>query len=596
MFCITWITAVHFITFCIYFALAVLMVNDGLKDLTRRYLFIILALLSIGSINRMLLQNPCTNPEFASNVNTYFGFAWRGLSVFTLLFIVVFSGFFSKKAGKITAVFAAAYFITAFFLHVNGHANVVIKKDFGFMTAMREDGWGKGMSVIEDTCDYLAVALLLASAIFNIDIIRKRQSIIMFAGIALSVLFVHGFKLINHGFFTNADNVSVLPGFISVVVAMRIYGLAESTRAAAHASVFGASFEMMAFLNAAGKIEDANPAFRAICPECFSSGNKPLLGDLLGADEAVKILHRLGETGELKGYDICVDAQGKVIQGLLSGHVMKKAGVIYGYVLMIMDITRIKEAEEELISYRDHLEEMIKERTKELDEANASLRIRVRTSEDFIKASHHDIMEPIRAISKMLQLAIKRDGTMNPETMSLINDSVKYTGRLESLIYDIREYTAIEGGRETHRNFSLKEAVDEALMEMQSMIASAGAKVETDADAEVYGNKRQIKQLMSELVENSVRFRSEDPPVIKISALKKGASVIVSVSDNGKGIPEEYKERVFGAFERLHAREVYEGNGIGLAICAKIMELHGKRIWAEKGVRKGTVISFEMEG
>ncbi len=596
MFCITEITLIHFGAFCLYFAAAVLLAGDGLNDMTRRSIFVVLVIAAFGSINKMLLQNPCISLDFAETVYDISNFFWRANSPFAFIVGLSFSGLAGRKT--ITWAMIAVGVYTAFtaVLGYSGQIDVLVKKDFGYIAVYADGLLPWALKLLDDICNIGVVVFLIYGTLKTKNKLKRIQGVIFLAGTAISVALVYITRHFSENFLMNSANIEMLPALFAMFIAMKLYGFIEDTKAAAASYVFDASLEMMAILDSEKKVTEANSAFLSIKPEGFKNGNKPYFGFVVGMEESEKITGALEKEGAIKGRETVFEAGGRTFHGLISGYLIKRSGIISGYAIVITDITRIKEAEEELKSYRDHLEEMIAERTKELDSANASLRIKVRTSEDFIRASHHDIMEPIRAVSKMLQLALKKDIPQGSQARALVEDSVNYVNRLESLIYDIREYTMIEGGPETHRIFKLKDALYDAVVEMQSMIRDSGADIIMGDDVQVYGNRNQIKQVFLQLLGNSIKFRSGENPRIEIKAEKRNGRVYVSVSDNGIGIPEEYKERVFGAFERLHSREAYEGNGIGLAICAKIMELHGTRIWAEKGTRKGAVISFEMEG
>ena len=136
--------------------------------------------------------------------------------------------------------------------------------------------------------------------------------------------------------------------------------------------------------------------------------------------------------------------------------------------------------------------------------------------------------------------------------------------------------------------------VDEAIQNLQVLINEHGAVVTRDELPTVTGDRTQLVQLIQNLLGNAIRFRAKEPPRIRVSAEKPGPDWVFSVQDNGMGIDAKYHERVFAVFQRLHSRKAYPGTGIGLAICRRIVDRHGGRIWFESEPGKGTTFYFTL--
>jgi chemotaxis family two-component system sensor kinase Cph1 len=136
--------------------------------------------------------------------------------------------------------------------------------------------------------------------------------------------------------------------------------------------------------------------------------------------------------------------------------------------------------------------------------------------------------------------------------------------------------------------------VREALENLQAALQESGAVVHYEALPTVSGDRTQLVQLFQNLVGNAVKFRGEKTPVITVSANRSAAEWEFSVSDNGIGIAPEHVEAIFVIFQRLHTRAEYPGNGVGLAICKKIVEQHGGRIWVESKAGEGTIFKFTL--
>ena len=216
-----------------------------------------------------------------------------------------------------------------------------------------------------------------------------------------------------------------------------------------------------------------------------------------------------------------------------------------------------------------------------------------RELEQFAYVASHDLQEPLRMVASYVQLLARRyKGKLDSEADEFIAYATDGAKRMQQLINDLLGYARIGQGHVVYQPIECQEVFDQVVESLDEKIREAGATVTHDALSQITANETQIIQLFQNLIENAIKFKSEEPPRIHVSAQAKKNQWIFSFSDNGVGIAPEYKDRVFVIFQRLHNREAYPGTGIGLAICKKIVEQHAGQIWVETKPRKGTEIRF----
>ena len=224
----------------------------------------------------------------------------------------------------------------------------------------------------------------------------------------------------------------------------------------------------------------------------------------------------------------------------------------------------------------------------ELTRSNAEL-------EQFAYVATHDLQEPLRAVASCVQLLQKRyEGRLDERADEFIKHAVDGTKRMQTLINDLLAYSRISTHAKTFASTDCEVVLKEALANLMLAINESGAVVTRDAMPTVSGDATQLTQLLQNLVGNALKFRGQRPPKIHISAARKAGEWQFSVADNGIGMEPQYFERVFLVFQRLHTRREYQGTGIGLAICKKVVERHGGRIWAESEPGEGATFCFTI--
>ena len=229
------------------------------------------------------------------------------------------------------------------------------------------------------------------------------------------------------------------------------------------------------------------------------------------------------------------------------------------------------------------------EQAEELRRSNRDL-------EQFAYVASHDLQEPLRKVASFTQLLANRyEGQLDERAHEYIAFAVDGATRMQRLISDLLGFSRVGrvGGEVT--DVELTGALAEAIDDLRELIDEAGAIVTAGALPTVRGERPLLVRLFTNLLANSLKFRHPDrPPEVRIESRRVGEHWELSCVDNGIGIEPQHAERVFVIFQRLHARDVYEGTGIGLAVCKKIVEYHGGEIWIEAGSELGTTVKWTL--
>ena len=244
------------------------------------------------------------------------------------------------------------------------------------------------------------------------------------------------------------------------------------------------------------------------------------------------------------------------------------------------------------ITEREHGERALRETVRRLDASNQDL-------EQFAYVASHDLREPLRTISSYLSLIERRFGERlagdGVEFLAFARDAAK---RMDQLVLDLLDFSRIERKGAAIEPAEAGPLVDEALRYLASLIAETAATIEVSeavGAAWIKADQSQIVRLFQNLVSNALKYRADGrPPHLRIGCVRRGRMWEFSVEDNGIGIEPQYFERIFGIFQRLHAAGKYEGTGIGLAVCKKIVERHGGEIWLTSRPGHGSTFSFTI--
>jgi len=226
------------------------------------------------------------------------------------------------------------------------------------------------------------------------------------------------------------------------------------------------------------------------------------------------------------------------------------------------------------------------ERTRELERSNREL-------EQFASVTSHDLQAPLATISMYAQLLEQRHADELNGGRQLVDGITAATVKARTLIRDLLEYSRAGRGELLNQPVEIAEVVQESLEMLAGPIQQAGAQVIVDDLPVILGDPRKLRQVFLNLVSNAVKF-CDDGPVVRISAEVDGATAVFAIADNGIGMDPAKADRIFQPFQRLHGEDSYPGTGIGLAVCERIIEQHGGRIWVESAPGEGSTFRFTL--
>jgi PAS domain S-box-containing protein len=277
---------------------------------------------------------------------------------------------------------------------------------------------------------------------------------------------------------------------------------------------------------------------------------------------------------------------------------------------------RVAERTAELRQYRDQLEDLVQQRTGELEATVEHLRKEIENRqlaevalmhtadelrrsnaelEQFAYVASHDLQEPLRAVGGYVRLLEHRfPNQVDAKVREYIEGAVEGANRMQQQITDLLALSRVGSGGLKPEWTDLAAPLKTALHNLQFAIRSTEAKVTSDPLPTLPVDAGQMAQLLQNLIANALKFRGDDPPEVHVGAREEKDDWVIWVQDNGIGIDPQYFVRIFQVFQRLHTRRKHPGTGIGLAICKKIVERHGGRIWVESEPGKGATFYFSI--
>ena len=198
-------------------------------------------------------------------------------------------------------------------------------------------------------------------------------------------------------------------------------------------------------------------------------------------------------------------------------------------------------------------------------------------------------------VSSYLTLVEKRSGEeLTEETREFLDYAIDGADRMREMIDGLLVYSRVETAGEPFEPVELDAVLEDVQENLHVKIAECDASVTADPLPRVEGDANQLRQVFQNLLDNAITYRADEPPEVHVSATRNGVGWTVSVTDNGIGIDPMDHERIFDVFHRLYSREQYEGSGIGLALCQRIVERHGGEIWVESEPGSGTTVSVSF--
>ena len=244
--------------------------------------------------------------------------------------------------------------------------------------------------------------------------------------------------------------------------------------------------------------------------------------------------------------------------------------------------------EKRLLRLRRDAEDDLAKKVEELARSNAEL-------EQFAYVASHDLQEPLRMVASYTQLLAERyRGRLDDDADKFIGYAIEGALRMQTLVRDLLAFSRVGRAGDTRESVDCNAVWEDVLQSLNSAIQESGAAVTRGALPIVWANRTQLAQILQNLIGNAIKFRGQETPAIHVEAEQAGQQWLFSVIDNGIGIAPDQVENIFVIFQRLHTRAEYPGNGIGLAICKRIVEHWGGKIWVEPHPGPGSIFKFTL--
>lgn len=294
--------------------------------------------------------------------------------------------------------------------------------------------------------------------------------------------------------------------------------------------------------------------------------------------------------------DMFVRKDGSMYPVAMSSSPIMYEGVSVGIVQEIRDISREKQAEEEILQLNRELEARVDERTQELTAANKELGRSNEELQDFAYVASHDLQEPLRKIAAFSNLLEEdyRD-ILPPEAHVYLQGLKKSSVRMRTLINDLLTYSRVTTQAQPYETIDLHKITLEVIDDLQSRIDETKAAINVGKLPKLEADPLQMRLLLQNLLSNALKYsKTDEPPIVRIYSENKGGWCTIYVSDNGIGFNEQYLDRIFTIFQRLHGKSDYEGTGVGLAITKKIVDRHGGTITAQSSPGKGSTFMVRL--
>ena len=251
-----------------------------------------------------------------------------------------------------------------------------------------------------------------------------------------------------------------------------------------------------------------------------------------------------------------------------------------------LEATNVRLREENV--ERQRAEGELAEQARVLTRTNAEL-------QQFAYVSTHDLREPLRKVRSYAELLERRyQGQLDEKADKYIDYIVSGATRMQVLITDLLAYLAVDNKEMSLEETDLDALLAQVLADIDMLVQENTAVITHDPLPQLEADPSQLRTLLQNLISNALKFRGEEPPQVHVGVERQEAEWLFSIADNGIGIEEQYLERIFVIFQRLHTKETYPGTGIGLAICKKVVENHNGRIWLTSTPGQGTTFYFTL--
>jgi signal transduction histidine kinase len=240
------------------------------------------------------------------------------------------------------------------------------------------------------------------------------------------------------------------------------------------------------------------------------------------------------------------------------------------------------------IEYRKQVEEQLRRIQGELERSNEDL-------EQFANIISHDLREPLRAVTGFIELLQnKYKEKLDPKAVEYIEYAVSGGRIMKNMITGLLEYSRVQSEGHDLSWCEVEVSLKDAIHNLNAIITQNDAVIIIDPMPKIKADGSQLTQLFQNLIQNAIKFKGDQKPAIHIGYQRQENSCLFSVQDNGIGIEPKYQNKIFEMFNRLHSKDKYEGSGVGLAVCRRIVERHGGKIWVESELGKGSTFYFTM--
>ena len=278
--------------------------------------------------------------------------------------------------------------------------------------------------------------------------------------------------------------------------------------------------------------------------------------------------------------------------------IQSASGAIIGISSIARDITRRVALEQQIRRANEQLAdrtERLAAQARQLKAANLALEQSNEQLQQFASVVSHDLQAPLRSINGYLQLLMEEyAGGLDEQAQHWIQSVLDSVEKLRALIKDLLSYARVESRGQPFQSADMSSIFDDTVSLFAGTLEELGASITRDELPVVSGDATQLGRVIENLIDNALKYRGEEPPVVHVGVEEDEAAWRFSVRDNGIGIDPEFHDQVFDIFRRLHAETRYAGTGIGLAICRRVIARHGGDIWLESSAGRGTTFFFSL--
>ena len=573
-------TGVHFLSFVVYAFAVFYVIIKNPYAVTNWVLAILFFYFALWSGCSCVLDNTTVTLETASLVMKIQSIGWASFTSYYMLFILFLTN--NKRMLSSPMVYLIILLVPGIFIYQNYVGNVLIccqKVPYGMAGSWAKSIWAYAYMGYYTLMFFGATFILLKyrngtrikSERQMADTLLISATVVFLIGTVFSVFmnYMHIYNPID----ANVTFLIFVGGFIYSAEKYEAFTLSSSRNADRIMDLIN---EGIVLIDRGGALTTANRAALDIFG--YTRGF-----DIKSAYEFIE--KNIGNAGvdpdgvEVTNSELTFkDAGGETKTALVSSRALLKGKDHSGRVCTIRDITTKKKAEVDLM-----------ETVKELKRSNEDL-------ESFAYLASHDLREPLRMVTSYVQLIKKKlSDKLDKDGIDFINFASEGAARMSELIEGLLEYSRIRRNARESSFVNTALVVSHAIETMKFRIQDKKAAINVKGLLpSIRADRMQIEQLFQNLLANALKFTGKDP-VITISAEKAGNYYEFTVRDNGIGMEKQYFERIFQLFQRLNPRDIYEGTGVGLAICKKIVEAHGGKIWVEsEGPGKGCAFIFTI--